>query len=94
MTFNISYNKRAFLKTPHGFNGDRHELWKGRIRIFIQCINFELWETIINGQFIPAHHVNDKVIDKTDFLWTKEDKRNFELDFKAKIFFGHVFKWK
>lgn len=36
-----------------------------RFRIFIQSINNELWETIVNGMFILTHQVNDKVIDKS-----------------------------
>lgn len=34
--------------------------------------------------FTHTHCVNDEVVGKPDFLWTKEDKRKFEYDFKGK----------
>lgn len=34
-----------------------------------------------------THYINGEVVDKPNFLWTKEDKRNFKLDFKATNFF-------
>lgn len=80
MTSNSSYNKRNFLNTPPHFNV---ETW---IKIFIQSIILRLWETIINGPFILTHYVNSEVVDKPIFLWTKEDKRKIEFDFKVKNF--------
>lgn len=41
-------------------------------------------ETIVNNQFIPTHHVNGEFVDKPDFFWTIELKRNFEIYFKTK----------
>lgn len=40
-----------------------------------------MWKTIINGLFIHVYHVNDEVVDKSDFLWTEEEKGKFEIDF-------------
>lgn len=36
--------------------------------------------------FIPIHGVNDKVVDKPDFLWTKEEKRKLEINVKIMSF--------
>lgn len=36
--------------------------------------------------FIPTYQVDEKVVDKLDFLWTKEEKRRYEIDFKKIIF--------
>lgn len=46
--------------------------------MFLQSVNNELWETIVNGTFILTHQVNDEVVDKLDSLWTKEEKRKYE----------------
>ena len=79
MTLNTSFNSRAFLSTPHLFNGDRFELWKDKFKVFIQSFYIELWETIISCPFVPTQHVNDEVVDKPDFVWTMQDKRKFEI---------------
>lgn len=39
---------------------------------------------IIQCLFIPTHHINGEVVNKLDFLWTKEEKRKFEIYFKTK----------
>lgn len=49
-------------------------------------VNFfqnEQWKTIINGPFIPIYQVNGEVVDRPYFLWTEEEKRNFEIDFET-----------
>lgn len=67
----------TFLNTPSPFNGDRFELWKDKFKIFIQSFDLELWETIINGPFIPTHYTNGEVLDIPNFLWNEEEKRKF-----------------
>lgn len=84
MICNIVFNKKTFLNTHPLFNGDRFGLWKTRFKIFIQNFDLELWETIINDSFIVNHCINGEVVDKPYFLWTKEEKRNFKIDFKTK----------
>lgn len=84
MSFNIVFNKRTFLNTPPPFNGERFQLRKARFKIFIQSINLGLWEKIINIPFIPTNYINGEVVDKPDFLWTKDEKRKFKIDFNTK----------
>lgn len=68
MTSNIVFNKRNFLNIHPLFNNDRFELWKTGFKILIKSFDFELWEKITNGSFILNHHLNDKVVNKPDFL--------------------------
>lgn len=44
---------------------------------------FELWKTRFK---ISTHNNNFEVVDKPYFLWTVDDKRKFDIDFKAKDF--------
>lgn len=60
------------------------ERLKARFRIFIQSINSKLWEIIINNLFISTHQIHGEVVDKIDSLWTVEEKRKFEIDFKSR----------
>ena len=98
----MTSNKISFLNTPPLFNYSIFYIWQDRFKMFIQSINHELWETI-NDMFIPTYQVNGKVVDKLDSLWTKEEKRKFDIDFKTKSFikmslddskFFYVHQWK
>lgn len=82
----MTSNKRSFLKTPPLFNDSKFNIWQARFRIFIKIINHELWEIIIDGKFIPTRQVNMEVIDTPDSLWTEEEKRKFEINFKTTNF--------
>lgn len=68
----MTFDKRTFINTPPLFNDTRFNIWQARFRNFLQIINHELWETIINSLFILTYQVNGKVVDKPDFLWTKD----------------------
>lgn len=78
--------KGSLLNTPPFFNSCEFELWQAMFVIFIQSINHELWKTIINVLFISTYQVNGEVVNKLGYLWTKEEKRIFEIDFKTKSF--------
>ena len=38
--------------------------------------------------FIPTHYINGEVVDKIDFLWTKEEKRKLKINFQTKNILG------
>lgn len=63
---------------------NRFELWKAIFKKIIQKFDFSLCETIINTLFLSTHLINDKVVDKSNFLWTTKEKRKFEIHFKTK----------
>lgn len=64
----MTSDKRYFLKTPPLFNDSKFNIWQARFKIFLQSINHELWETIIDGPFIPTHQKNDELVDKPYFI--------------------------
>lgn len=43
-----------------------------------------MWDIIINCTFIPTYYINNKVVNKPYFLWTKENDIQIQLDFKTK----------
>lgn len=70
---------RSFLNPQPLFNSNKFELWQDRFRIFIQSIiNYELWEIIINGLFIPTYLVIKKVVDKPDSFWPNKKRENLK----------------
>lgn len=40
----------------------------------------------MNCPFIPTYQIDGEVVDNPDSLWTVEEKRKFEIDFKTKFF--------
>lgn len=78
------FNKCLLLNTPPPFDGERFESWKARMKFFVEENDFEMWEFFINGTFILSYCIDNKVVHKPDFIWTKEDKRKLKLGFKVK----------
>lgn len=64
------FNKGLFMNTPPPFDGEIFELWKMGFETFIKVNDFEMWDMLINGQFIPTFFFDDKVVNKLDFHWT------------------------
>ena len=44
----------AFINFPPIFNGTDFSLWKCRIKSYVESIDFDLWDIIIDGPFIPT----------------------------------------
>lgn len=78
----MTSNKSSFLNTPPVFINSSSNIWQVKFKFFIQTINLEFRETIINGPFNPTYQVNRKVIDKLYSLRIKEEKRKFEIGYK------------
>lgn len=43
-----------------------------------------MWNFIISDMFIPTYCFNNKLVNKLDFLLTKEEKRKVKISFKVK----------
>ncbi|CAJ2652564.1 unnamed protein product [Trifolium pratense] len=54
------------------------------MKIFIEGIDCDVWDVVVNGPFVPTHLVNDVVANKPRNLWTKEDKEKVQYNLKAK----------
>lgn len=65
MTSNGSLNK------PLSFKGERHDLWKKKIIVFIKGMDFEMWKTVKNGPFVLTHEDINVVVNHKEDDWTK-----------------------
>lgn len=74
----MNFDNISFLNTPPIFTDIRFNIWQTRFRTFLQRINNELWEIIVNGLFIHTHQVCDEVVNKSDSIWTEVENRKFE----------------
>ena len=57
---------------PPFFNGNDYPYWKTRMRVFLQALDYELWEIVCDGSFIPRKNVLSEL-----------DKKNMTLNSKA-----------
>lgn len=44
-----------FTKKTSSFNEEGCALWKEKIRIFMEGINFDIWKYVKNATFVPTY---------------------------------------
>ena len=44
---------------PPLFNGSDYNYWKARMTIYLQSIDYSLWEVIENGPYVPLKVIKD-----------------------------------
>ena len=57
---------------PPFFDGNDYPYWKIRMRVFLQALDYEIWEIVCDGSFIPRKNVLSEL-----------DKKNMTLNSKA-----------
>ena len=73
--FNSILNEGQSINRPSLFNRKNYTYWKARMRIFIQALDYNLWNIIVNGPHIFTHTINNIVILKPDLDWDENDKK-------------------
>ena len=78
------------IHRPPIFNGEGYPYWKTRMQIFIQAIDYNIWEAIELGPFIPTivnestSETNVSALEKPRDQWSEEDRRKIQYNLKAK----------
>ncbi|KAH9697094.1 hypothetical protein KPL71_023469 [Citrus sinensis] len=69
---------------PPFFDGNDYAYWKTRMRIYLQALDYEIWEVICDGPFMPTFkdEVGDD-IPKPSSQWSELEKRKMSLNSKA-----------
>lgn len=62
------------MNTPPSFDDERFTISKRRI-IFFDYVDFGLWNFVLESTFVPTHFVNNKVVDKPNYMQNVEEKR-------------------
>ncbi|GAV71767.1 LOW QUALITY PROTEIN: zf-CCHC domain-containing protein/DUF4219 domain-containing protein/UBN2 domain-containing protein, partial [Cephalotus follicularis] len=67
------------------FDGNNYGHWKAKMTIFIQALDFNLWDIIIDGPELP-HTVSKEGVKtfKPRSLYTDDDRKKVQLNAKAK----------
>ena len=69
---------------PPLFNGNNYGYWKVRMIIFLQSMDYELWEIIEKGPYIPMKKETEgTLVAKNKSEWDESDKKRITLNAKA-----------
>ena len=68
---------------PPLFSSTNFSYWKGRMKIYIQVVNYHLWRVILKEPQIPLIRVNGIDIPKSKEDWDDNDMRMEELNAKV-----------
>lgn len=71
----------SFHEYSATFDGEKLESLKAKTKICVETNDFEMRKFIINCSFIHAYCVDNKVVNKLDFIRTRGKK--FKINFKA-----------
>jgi len=53
MAEKLPFGEGASINGPPLFCGLDYQLWKVRMKIFVESIDRGIWDTIVNGPFVP-----------------------------------------
>ncbi|KAH9792587.1 Integrase catalytic domain-containing protein [Citrus sinensis] len=69
---------------PPFFDGNDYAYWKTRMRIYLQALDYEIWEVVCDGPFMPTFkdEVGDD-IPKPPSQWSELERRKMSLNSKA-----------
>ena len=87
---NFLFPEGNSIHRPPIFNDEGYHYWKTRMQIFIQAIDYNIWEAIELGPFIPTivnestSETNVSALEKPRDQWYEEDRRKIQYNLKAK----------
>ncbi|KAH9657542.1 hypothetical protein KPL70_023124 [Citrus sinensis] len=69
---------------PPFFDSNDYPYWKTRMRIYLQALDYEIWEIVCDGPFMPlTKNEVGKDIPKSSREWNELEKRKASLNSKA-----------
>ncbi|KAH9716423.1 hypothetical protein KPL71_021459 [Citrus sinensis] len=69
---------------PPFFDGNDYAYWKTRMRIYLQALDYEIWEVVCDGLFLPlTKNEFGEDIPKLSREWNELEKRKASLNSKA-----------
>jgi hypothetical protein len=71
------------ISRPPFFNGSDYSYWKTRMSIFLQSIDYDLWNIVSEGPFVPTKIVNGESKPKEPREYNDDDRKKMSLNAKA-----------
>ncbi|GAV75525.1 DUF4219 domain-containing protein [Cephalotus follicularis] len=83
MNFNSSESQN--ISKPPFFDGNNYSHWKAKMTIFIQSLDYNLWDLIVDGPNLPTIiNENGEIISKPRNKYNDDDRKIVQLNAKAK----------
>ncbi|GAV68052.1 zf-CCHC domain-containing protein/DUF4219 domain-containing protein/UBN2 domain-containing protein [Cephalotus follicularis] len=81
----MSNKESMSISKPPFFDGNNYSRWKAKMTIFIQALDFNLWDIIIDGPELP-HSISQEGIKtlKPRSSYSDDDRKKVQLNNKAK----------
>ena len=77
------YGEGHSTNRPPLFNGSDFAYWKGRMRVYFQAIDYDLWHVVTNGPQTPTVLVNGVQTPKPIHNYNEDDKKLIFMNAKA-----------
>ncbi|KAH9679895.1 hypothetical protein KPL71_026330 [Citrus sinensis] len=79
-----TFREGQSITRPPYFDGNDYPYWKTRMRIYLQALDYEIWEIVNDGPFMPLtkNEVGED-IPKPSREWNELEKRKASLNSKA-----------
>jgi len=76
MADKLPFGECASINKPHLFCGENYQLWKIRMKFFVESFDFrKIWNAITNGPFIPICQKDKVFSEKPWSQWTKSESK-------------------
>jgi len=83
MAGKLSFEEGASIYKPPLFCGLNYNIWKTRMKIFMESIDQGIWDPIENGPYIPKFKKYNSFIAKPLSQWTNDECKMAQLDRSA-----------
>jgi len=84
MAEKLHFEEGASINRFPLFCGLDYQLWKVRMKIFVESIDRGIWDGIVNGPFVPKIEKDNVFIEKPWSQWTESETKKAQHDCIAK----------
>jgi len=81
---NQTFAEGASINRPPLFTGENYPFWKVRMQIFLESVDRDIWDVVLNGPFVHVNIVNDVQEPNLFSQWTTDENRRAQYDVKAR----------
>jgi len=77
------YDQGRSTVRPPLFRGTNFLYWKNLMQMFIKTEDYELWNIVTKGPYVPQITIDGKTVTKTEDQYTQEDFARLSKNYKA-----------